>query len=107
MEILLGVFIVLYFTWRFMLHQDEALSVTVKQWVRFIVVALMAVFVAAIIVLIGSLLIEGMENRNLFSFLALCIIVLATWIAVWILMKFTPVVIQKILGFYYDSSHQK
>mgnify|MGYP006383765833 CR=1 FL=1 len=86
-----------------MVAPELAYSITVKQWIQFIGVALGALFVAAFIVVAGRSFIMDMENRNLFSFLALCLIILASWIAFKMMTKFTPPVIQKILGFYYEK----
>lgn len=103
MEILMLIVIVFYLTWRFIVNPDLAESVTVKQWIQFICVATAALFVAAFIVAFGRSIISDMENRSLFSFIALCLIVFASWIAFRIMTKYTPAVIQKVLGFYYEK----
>lgn len=103
MEIFMLIFIVLYLSWRFMVNPELANSVTVKQWLQFIGAALGAVFVATMIIVVGRLLIVDLENRNLFSFLALCLIIVASWVAFRIMMKYTPAVVQKVLGFYYEK----
>lgn len=102
MEIFILIFIVLYLTWRMAVNPELANSITVKQWLQFIGAALGALFVAGMIIVIGRSFILNLENRNLFSFLALCLIVFASWIAFRIIKKFTPIVVQKILGFYYE-----